>query len=60
MSEITLPSGHKIRNSNPGVWGRTRYLSVREAPNNTEFYERMEKKHLFATNRRDREANPEL
>ena len=27
------------------VWGRARYLSVTEAPHNTEFYERMEKKH---------------
>ena len=27
------------------VWGRTRYLSVTEAPHNTEFYEWMWKKH---------------
>ena len=28
------------------VWGRARYLSVTEAPRNTEFYERMGKKHF--------------
>ena len=36
------------------VWGRARYVSVTEAPHNTEFYESMGKK------RRDRETNPEF
>ena len=39
MSEMTLP------NSNPG--GRAHYLSVTEAPYNTEFYEWMGKKHFY-------------
>ena len=34
MNEMTLPSRHRIRNSNP-------HLSVTEAPHNTEFYKRM-------------------
>ena len=29
------------------VWGRARYLSVTEAPHNTEFYEWMGKKHFY-------------
>ena len=44
--EMTLPSRHRIRNSNPGVWGRARHLSITEAPYNTEFYEWMGKKHF--------------
>ena len=32
MNMLTLPSRHSIRNSNP----RARYLSVMEAPQNTE------------------------
>ena len=43
------------------VWGRARYLSVTEAPHNTDFYTWMGKKRfLFLSNRRDREPNPEL
>ena len=30
----------------PAIWGRARYLSVTEAPHNTEFHEWMGKKHL--------------
>ena len=38
------------------VWGRARYLSVTEAPHNTDFHTWMGKKHfLFLSNRRDRE-----
>ena len=41
------------------VWGRARYLSVTEAPHNTDFHTRMGKKlFLFLSNRRDREPNP--
>ena len=40
------------------VWGRARYLSVTEAPHNTDFHTWMGKKHfLFLSNRRDREPN---
>ena len=40
---------------------RARYLSVTEAPHNTNFHTWMRKKHiLFLSNRRDREPNPEL
>ena len=46
MSEMTLPSRHTIQNSNPGGLNRARYLSVTEAPHNTEFYEWMGKKHI--------------
>ena len=43
------------------VWGRARYLSVTEAPHNTDFHTLMGKKHvLFLSNSRDREPNPEL
>ena len=38
---------------------RARYLSVTEAPHNTDFHTWMGKKHfLFLSNRRDREPNP--
>ena len=38
------------------VWGRARYLSVTEAPHNTDFYTWMGKKHfLFLSNRLNRE-----
>ena len=51
---MTLPSRHRIRNSL-----RVRYLSVTEAPHNTDFHTWMWKKHfLFLSNRRDREPNP--
>ena len=46
--EMTLTSRHKIRNSSPEVWGRERYLSVTEAPHNTEFYTWMGKKHFVS------------
>ena len=43
------------------VWGRARYLSVTEAPHNTDFHTWMGNKHfLILSNRRDREPNPEL
>ena len=42
------------------VWGRARYLSVTEAPHNTDFHTWMGEKHLILSNRRDREPNPEL
>ena len=42
-------------------WGRACYLSIMEAPHNTEFYTWMEKKHfLFLSKRRDREPNAEF
>ena len=43
-------------------WGRARYLSVTEAPHNTEFFLHVdgEETVLFLLNRRDREPNPEL
>ena len=40
--------------------GRARYLSVTEAPHNTDFHTWMGEKHLILFNRRDREPNPEL
>ena len=41
------------------VWGRARYLSITEAPHNTDFHTWMGKKHfLFLSNRRNREPNP--
>ena len=43
MIEMTLPSRHRIRNSSPG---RARYLSVTEAPHNTDFHTWMGKKHF--------------
>ena len=45
MIEMTLSSRHRIRNS------RARYLSVTEAPHNTDFHTWMGKKHfcLFET-----------
>ena len=52
-------TGFKIRAL--AVWGWARYLSVTEAPHNTDFNTWMGKKHfLFLSNRRDREPNPEL
>ena len=43
------------------VWGRARYLSVTEAPHNTDFlHVDGEETFLFLSNRRDREPNPEL
>ena len=46
MIEMTLSSRHRIRNSSPGGLGRARYLSVTEAPHNTNFHTWMGKKHL--------------
>ena len=40
---MTLSSRHRIRALS--VWGRARYLSVTEAPHNTDFYTWMGKKH---------------
>ena len=48
MSEMTLPSGHRIRNSNPGDL-RPSTLSLGHGDSrshNTEFYEWMGKKYL--------------
>ena len=43
------------------VWGWARYLSVTEAPHDTDFHTWMGKKHfLFLSNRRDREPNTEF
>ena len=39
------------------VWDRARYLSVTEAPNNTEFYEWMGKKHFFVSCKPPRPGN---
>ena len=45
--EMTLPSRHKTRNTNPGgFWGRALYLSVTEVPHITEFHEWMCKKQF--------------
>ena len=41
MNEMTLSSRHRIRNSS-----RARYLSVTEAPHNTDFHTWMGKKHF--------------
>ena len=51
-------TGFEIQTSE--ILGRARYLSVTEAPHNTEFYDWMGKKHFsFFLNRRDRETSPE-
>ena len=61
MSEMTLPPGTEFEIQTLEVRDRARYLSVTEAPHNTEFYEWVGKKHFkFLSNRRDRETNPEL
>ena len=44
MIEMTLSSRHRIRAL--AVWGRARYLSVMEAPRNTDFHTWMGKKHF--------------
>ena len=36
MNEITLPSSHIIRNSSSGDLSQARYLSITEAPHDTE------------------------
>ena len=54
MIEMTLSSRHRIRNSNPGglrpstlpLGHGGRYLSVTEAPHNTNFHTWMGKKHF--------------
>ena len=58
MSETSLSSRHRIRNSNPGGLGlplghggSTQYRVLRV---------RGEEEFLFLSNRRDREKNPEL
>ena len=40
------PPDTGFENKTLEVWGRARYLSVTEAPHNTEFYELMEKEHF--------------
>ena len=42
---MTLSSRHRIRAL--AVWGRARYLSVTEAPHNTDFHTWMGKKHFL-------------
>ena len=51
MSEMTLPSRHRIRNSSPGGLRQrpSLYLSVTKAPHNTEFNESMAKKNIFVS-----------
>ena len=46
MSEMTLPSRHRTRNSNPGGLRPSMLPVGHEAPHNTEFYEWMGKKHF--------------
>ena len=46
MIEMTLFSRHRIRNSSPGGLSRARYLSVTEAPHNTNFHTWMGKKQF--------------
>ena len=46
MIEMTLSSRHRIRNSSPGGLRRARYLSVTEAPHNTNFHTWMGKKQF--------------
>ena len=59
-NSISMRSAKLSFMNNP-VWGRARYLSVTEAPHNTDFPTWMGKKHfLFLTNCRNREPNPEL
>ena len=55
------PPDTRFENRALAVWGRARYLSVTEAPRNTDFHTWMGKKHfLFLLNRRDQEPNLEL
>ena len=52
-------TGFEIRAQ--AVWGRSRYLSVTEAPHNTDFHTWMGRKQfLFLSNRRDREPKLEM
>ena len=46
MIEMTLSSRHRIRIRALAVWGRARYLSVTEAPHNTNFHTWMGKKQF--------------
>ena len=46
MIEMTLSSRHRTRNSSPGGLRPARYLSVTEAPHNTDFHTWMGKKHF--------------
>ena len=46
MNEMTLPSRHRIRNSNPGGRRPSTLPLGHGGPHNTEFQEWMEKKHF--------------
>ena len=46
MIEVILSSRHTIEIRALAVWGRARYLSVTEAPHNTDFHTWMGKKHF--------------
>ena len=54
MNEMTVPSRHRIQNSSLAVWGRTRYLSVTEAPHTIESL----RVSLFETWMPERWSNP--
>ena len=47
MSEMALPSRHRIEIQTLEVCGRASYVLVMEAPHNTEFYEWMGKRHFY-------------
>ena len=59
MSEMTLPSRHRIQNSNHGGLRPSTLLLVTEVPHTTKFLRvDGEETFLFLSNRRDRETNP--
>ena len=61
MSEVTLPPRHMIETQTLEVRGRARYLSVTEAPHNTDFVRvDGEETFLLLSNHRDRETSLEL
>ena len=61
MSQMTLPSRHKIPNSNPGgLRPSTLPLGRGGSPQYWVLRVDGEETSLFLSNRRDRETNPEL
>ena len=61
MSELTLPSRHRIRNSNPGgLRPSTLPLGHGGSPQYWVLRVNGDETFLFLSNRRDREASPEL
>ena len=61
MSEMTLPSIYRTRNSNPGgLWPSTLPLGHGGSPQYWILRVDGEKTFLFLSKRRDRETNPEL